>query len=944
MVRVWRALVLVLTLLAPAAYSQLSIASGNNQSQVVADIFEFTVSICPGGLPDCLSRVPVNIVFSEAPTIGDFCETPNGDCGSPSKVVATSSNGQATAYLQTTTSGPFTVTASNPTGQFVTFNATSIAGPPFSLAACCGSQTQSAAAGSAFAPLQVQVFDFYGNPSPNTGVTFTAPPSGATGTFSGASTVVVQTQGGTAAAPFTAGSVPGSYQVQAAAACDGCSANFSLTNTPAAPAQYQLSVSASPPSEGNVSANPPGSGGSYSSGTYTATYAAGTVVQLTATPNSGYGLLKWEGGASGSASTTSVTMNSNVDVTAEFVQVVATTVTTSPPGLSITVDGQSYTSPQTFQWQQAITHSIGTTTPQNSGSSRYTFSNWSDGGAITHNIMVNFTPTTYTATFTGTQTTTPLSLNCGSGNGSPQVGVSYTVTCSASGGTAPYGYSVSSGSLPAGWSLSPGGSTVVIGGSASAAGPYSFSVQAADSSTPPQTASQSLSGTIAPSASSLSASPPGGLAFTAYQGRSNPASQTLTLSNSGGSTSFTVTNFPSWVQVSPTSGTIGAVTVPITVTAIPGSLPAGPVAGTLTVTPASGQPLSVNLQLVVAAFSIGAPPSVSEMVAAGATKTDSVTVTTVDNASASVTATAVAAAGGAWLKLAASSLTAPGPLGFTIDATNLSPGPYTGTITLNCASANPCSAVSVIVNLTVSPGTPAVSITQVLNATQEAASISQNTWIEIKGTNLSQTKRTWQASDFDPKTGLMPTQLDGVSVTVNGKPAYVYYISQTQVNVLTPLDSALGSVSVQVTNGIGSSNLFTVTMLQNSLGFFAFNSGQYAAAEHGDGSYVGPATLYPGLSTPAAPGEEIVLFANGFGQTDPAVTLGSAVQQGSLPHNPVITLGGLPMNVVNAAVISPGLYQFNAVVPANAPDGDLVLQASYNSFTTQPGVFLTVRH
>jgi uncharacterized protein (TIGR03437 family) len=49
----------------------------------------------------------------------------------------------------------------------------------------------------------------------------------------------------------------------------------------------------------------------------------------------------------------------------------------------------------------------------------------------------------------------------------------------------------------------------------------------------------------------------------------------------------------------------------------------------------------------------------------------------------------------------------------------------------------------------------------------------------------------WQGSDFT--NGQMPTQLDGVSVTVNGKPAYVYYISPTQVNILTPPDPMPGA-------------------------------------------------------------------------------------------------------------------------------------------------------
>jgi uncharacterized protein (TIGR03437 family) len=34
----------------------------------------------------------------------------------------------------------------------------------------------------------------------------------------------------------------------------------------------------------------------------------------------------------------------------------------------------------------------------------------------------------------------------------------------------------------------------------------------------------------------------------------------------------------------------------------------------------------------------------------------------------------------------------------------------------------------------------------------------------------------------------MPTTWAGVSVTVNGKAAYIYYVSPTQVNILTSLD------------------------------------------------------------------------------------------------------------------------------------------------------------
>jgi uncharacterized protein (TIGR03437 family) len=241
--------------------------------------------------------------------------------------------------------------------------------------------------------------------------------------------------------------------------------------------------------------------------------------------------------------------------------------------------------------------------------------------------------------------------------------------------------------------------------------------------------------------------------------------------------------------------------------------------------------------------------------------------------------------------------------------------------------------------------------TQVLNATGEAATISQNTWVEIKGSNLSETTRIWGAGDF--VNGQLPTSLDNVSATVNGKPAYIYYISPVQINILTPLDSAAGTVPVQVTTSAGTSAVTTVTMQQNSLGFFAFNSAQYAAAVHSTGDcvnvnngtcYVGPASLYPGLTTPAKPGETIVLFGNGFGLVNTPITPGSETQSGTLPVLPSITIGGLPCQVNFAGLVAPGQFQFNVVVPAAAPDGDNALSAAYNGSVTHPGVFVTVQH
>ena len=62
------------------------------------------------------------------------------------------------------------------------------------------------------------------------------------------------------------------------------------------------------------------------------------------------------------------------------------TITTAPEGLSIVVDGVSYTAPRTFTWASGSTHTIAVASPQTGGGTRYWFSNWSDGGAISHTV------------------------------------------------------------------------------------------------------------------------------------------------------------------------------------------------------------------------------------------------------------------------------------------------------------------------------------------------------------------------------------------------------------------------------------------------------------------------------------------------------------------------------------------------------------------------------
>jgi uncharacterized protein (TIGR03437 family) len=245
-----------------------------------------------------------------------------------------------------------------------------------------------------------------------------------------------------------------------------------------------------------------------------------------------------------------------------------------------------------------------------------------------------------------------------------------------------------------------------------------------------------------------------------------------------------------------------------------------------------------------------------------------------------------------------------------------------------------------------SSGPPVV--TKVANAEGEAPTIAPNTWVEIKGSGLSPAGdiRIWQ-NNSDFFGGMMPQQLDGVSVTVNGKSAFVYYISPVQVNILTPPDAMLGLVQVVVNNNGVPASAVSSTAQALSPSFFVNFGGPYVLAQHAaDYSLVGPTNLYPGGgSTPAAPNETVLLYANGFGPVSPAVVSGSPTQTGTLAPMPSVTIGGIAANVTFAGINGfAGLYQFNVVVPPTAPNGDLALSATFGGATTQSGVLITVQH
>lgn len=89
------------------------------------------------------------------------------------------------------------------------------------------------------------------------------------------------------------------------------------------------------------------------------------------------------------------------------------------------------------------------------------------------------------------------------------------------------------------------------------------------------------------------------------------------------------------------------------------------------------------------------------------------------------------------------------------------------------------------------------------------AGFASNMYMDITGVYLSPTTRTWTLADFSG--GLAPTTLDGVSATVNGKAAFMRYVSPTAVGIITPDDTATGPVTLLLKTPAGPSNPGQIT-------------------------------------------------------------------------------------------------------------------------------------
>lgn len=357
----------------------------------------------------------------------------------------------------------------------------------------------------------------------------------------------------------------------------GTIATATFTKLAAPPSTYTLDVSTI--GSGRVFISPPGlprSCGVAWVGCIGLFYGSGTTVTLTPVPAAGSIFAGWSGGGCSGTGSCSVTMNSNIAVTAIFSAASAFGCGACVAGTGPTTGLYNHTVVNASMMLCTSCHTGGGSAPQ--------------------------------PPFSISTTSLP----------SATIGIGYSQNVTASGGQVPYTWSVTNG-LPAGLSINS--TTGEIYGNPSATGVYNFTVTATDGSNPPKTASQTLplvvtstlTDTINPVVSAFSGTPNsltlGGAATFSY-----------TVSDSGGSGLWQaqlwrtpdvggMPNTAAWLKVAttPLSGN-------------------GPASGTFSDSPPAEGTYWYGLHGVDGAINIGVEPSGVKVVVNPATVTPALVV------------------------------------------------------------------------------------------------------------------------------------------------------------------------------------------------------------------------------------------------------------------------------------------------------------------------------
>ena len=222
--------------------------------------------------------------------------------------------------------------------------------------------------------------------------------------------------------------------------------------------------------------------------------------------------------------------------------------------------------------------------------------------------------------------------------------------------------------------------------------------------------------------------------------------------------------------------------------------------------------------------------------------------------------------------------------------------------------------------------------------------VAPGSLVSIFGTSLSS---MLQAGDTVP----LSMSLNNTSVTFNGMPAGLYFVSGGQVNAQLPWNLPItGTVNAVVTSNNVASAVAMVPVKAYAPSIFTANAmgtGYAIAINNADGTIAAPNGAIPGLAThPAKVGDTIILYANGLGPLDstPADGAPGGATLRNTTTMPMVTVSGTSAQVTFSGLTPqfPGINQVNFVVPNVTVGDSLPLAIQIGGVPSPSGVLIAV--
>jgi uncharacterized protein (TIGR03437 family) len=179
----------------------------------------------------------------------------------------------------------------------------------------------------------------------------------------------------------------------------------------------------------------------------------------------------------------------------------------------------------------------------------------------------------------------------------------------------------------------------------------------------------------------------------------------------------------------------------------------------------------------------------------------------------------------------------------------------------------------------------------------------------------------------------LPLNLNGVSATVNGVSAPLYYVSPTQIDLQIPYETGAGPAVLGLNNN-GQIAAFPIQVAATAPGLYP--------------SAINPLT--GALTTTVTQNQILILYVTGEGDVTPTLATGATPPFNTnpakypVPRQPLsVTIGGVPAPVGFAGIPNgvAGVTQIDMTVPANAPLGQQPLVVTVGGVPSQT-VTLTV--